>query len=73
MENKFKKEFNWVLSVLESCTNDYHIRSTKNLFENLLIKYNDQINCDGKDCLLENLIREDFQHYMDKKVKSLFF
>lgn len=73
MESKFRKEFKWVVSILESCQNDFHIQSTKNLFENLISKHKNHIHCKGDDCLYEELIREEFQHYLDIKTKSLFF
>jgi len=73
METIFRKEFKWVVSVLESCTHEGQLKSVSNLFENLILKHNDHINCKGKDCLLESLIREEFNHYYEIKSKSLIF
>lgn len=73
METKFRKEFKWVVSVLESCTHEGQLKGVSNLFENLVLKHQDQINCKGKDCLLEDLVREEFNHYYYIKSKSLIF
>lgn len=73
MENTFRKEFKWVVSVLESSKNELHIQSTKNLFENLIAKHQNHLHCYGDDCLFEDLVREEFRHYLDIKTKSLFF
>jgi hypothetical protein len=73
MENKYRKEFRWVISVLESCTHEGQLKSVSNLFENLVLKHYDNINCKGNDCLMESLIREEFNHYYEIKSKSLIF
>lgn len=73
MESKFRKDFKWVVNVLESCTNEDHLRSVENLFENLIAKHKNHIHCKGEDCLYEDLIREEFKHYLHIKTRSLIF
>jgi hypothetical protein len=73
MESNFTKEFLWVVSVLNSCTNDHHIQSTKRLFDNLLSKHTNTISFEDQDYLHHEMIKEEFQRSLDKKTQSLFF
>jgi len=73
MESNFTKEFLWVVSVLNSCTNDHHIQSTKRLFDNLLSKHTNTISFEDQDYLYHEMIKEEFQRSLDKKTQSLFF
>ena len=73
MEDNLSKEFLWVLSVLNSCTNDHHIQSTKRLFENLLSKHINTIGFEDQDYLHHEMIKESFQKSLDNKTQSLIF
>ena len=73
MESKFRKEFKWVIRVLESCKTEEHLIAVQKLFENFVAKNKNHIYCDGKDCLMEDLIREEFKHYLAIKSRTLIF
>jgi len=73
MENNFRKEFKWVIKVLESCKTEDHLYSVENLFENLIAKHKKQINCNGIDCIYEDLIREEFKNYLTIKSRTVIF
>ena len=73
MEGKFRKEFKWVVRVLESCKTEEHLIAVQKLFENFVTKNKNHIYCDGKDCLMEDLFREEFKHYLAIKSRTLIF
>lgn len=73
MEKTYRIEFKWIIKVLESCKTEQHLVAVENLFENFVAKNKNQIFCEGKDCLLEDLIRQEFKHYLQIKSKTLFF
>jgi hypothetical protein len=67
----FTSDYRWVIKVLDSSENLIQIETSRNLLEALISKYKDYLTDCGKDCLHEDMIREEFEYYLDKKLDSL--
>lgn len=67
----FTSDYRWVIRVLDSSENLLQVETCRNLLEVLINKYKDYLTECGQDCLHENIIREEFEYYIDKKIDSL--
>lgn len=61
-----KKEFDWILKVLESCCNESQIRTTENLYKNFIKKWEYDFSSE-KIKILDN----SFQNWKTKKFRKL--
>lgn len=61
-----KKEFDWILKVLESCCNESQIRTTENLYKNFIKKWEYDFSSE-KIKILDN----SFQSWKTKKFRKL--
>lgn len=61
-----KKEFDWILKVLESCCNESQIHTTENLYKNFIKKWEYDFSSE-KIKILDN----SFQNWKTKKFRKL--
>lgn len=72
MIETYKKDFNWVLKVIQSCETPKHLKIANNCYKQFVKKWSlYQFKNDRNYIKLSNLYHKSFQKILEEKIKKM--